>query len=155
MHKLKLYLDTTVLNFVFADDAPREMASTLMFFRQIDRFEVAISDIVLDEIERCPVLKRERLMALINQHDWEILELDQPAKNLAGQYLSAGVIPQKYRDDAYHIAIATVNDRDAILSWNFQHIVKMKTKREVVGINLLEGYKGIDIYTPMEVVDNV
>ncbi|MBF0387864.1 MAG: PIN domain nuclease [Candidatus Omnitrophica bacterium] len=153
MHKLKLYLDTTVLNFAFADDAPKEMEDTLKFFKQIDRFEVSISDIVLDEIERCPALKRGRLMEIITRHDWEILELDQAARKLAEHYLSAGVIPQKYRDDAYHIAIATVNDQDAILSWNFEHIVKMKTKREVVAINLLEGYRGIDIYTPKEVVD--
>jgi predicted nucleic acid-binding protein len=155
MHKLKLYLDTTVLNFAFADDAPKEMDATLKFFKQIERFEVSLSDVVLDEIERCPSLKRARLMELINSHDWNILELDQAARSLSGHYLSAGVIPQKYRDDAYHIAIATVNNQDAILSWNFQHIVKMKTKREVVAINLLEGYRGIDIYTPMEVVDDV
>jgi hypothetical protein len=48
-----------------------------------------------------------------------------------------------------------VNNLDAILSWNFQHIVKMKTKREVVAINLIEGYKPIDIYTPGEVVEDV
>ena len=154
MHKLRLYLDTTVLNFVFADDAPKEMDATLKFFQQISRFEVSVSDIVLDEVERCPAPKRARLMELISKHGCDVLELDQAARNLAGRYLSAGVIPQKYRDDAYHIAIATVNNQDAILSWNFQHIVKMKTKREVVAINLLEGYRALDIYTPMEVVDD-
>ena len=69
--------------------------------------------------------------------------------------ISERIIPVKHRDDTYHIATATVNNMDAILSWNFQHIVKMKTKREVVGINLIEGYKPIDIYTPGEVVDDV
>lgn len=94
-------------------------------------------------------------MELVSRHGFDVLELDQAARSLARHYLSAGVIPQKYRDDAYHIAIATVNNQDAILSWNFQHIVKMKTKREVVAINMLEGYRAIDIYTPMEVVDDV
>ena len=28
------------------------------------------------------------------------------------------------------------------------------TKREVVGVNILMGYKEIDIYSPMEVVEN-
>lgn len=155
MHKLKLYLDTTILNFAFADDAPKEMEDTLRFFKQIVRFEISISDIVLDEISRCPVLKRTEMMDLINRYEWDILELDQAAKGLAARYISEGIIPVKYRDDAYHIAIASVNNLDAILSWNFQHIVKMKTKREVVGINLIEGYKSIDIYTPGEVVEDV
>ncbi len=155
MNKLKLYLDTTVLNFAFAVDAPREMQDTLKFFKQIDRFDVGISDVVLDEIGRCSVLKREKLMALISRYEWDIVELNQTAKHLAERYLSTGIIPVKYKDDAYHIAIATVNNFDAILSWNFQHIVKMKTKKEVGGINMIEGYKAIDIYTPGEVVDDV
>ena len=58
-------------------------------------------------------------------------------------------------DDAHHIAIASVNGIDAILSWNFEHIVKLKTKREVVGINMFMGYGPIDIYSPLEVVENV
>ena len=155
MHKLKLYLDTTIFNFAFADDAPKETQETLKFFKQIGRFEISISDVVLDEVSRCPALKRERMMELLNRHEWNILELDQAAKDLAARYISEGIIPVKYRDDAYHIAIATVNNLDAILSWNFQHIVKMKTKREVVGINIIEGYKPIDIYTPGEVVEDV
>jgi hypothetical protein len=39
MHKLKLYLDTTILNFAFADDAPKEMEDTLKFLKQIDRLK--------------------------------------------------------------------------------------------------------------------
>lgn len=155
MHKLKLYLDTTVLNFAFADDAPKEMAATLKFFKQIERFEVSISEVVLREIARCPVQKREMLNELLGLYELDILEFDQASEELAERYIKSGIIPVKYRDDASHIAIATVNNLDAILSWNFQHIVKMKTKREVVGINLIEGYKSIDIYTPSEVVDDV
>jgi len=155
MHKLKLYLDTTILNFAFADDAPKEMEATLKFFKQIDRFDVSVSEVVLREIARCPVQKRERLNGLLNQHDFDILELNKAAEELAERYIQSGIIPVKYRDDASHIAIATVNNLDAILSWNFQHIVKMKTKREVVAVNMIEGYKPIDIYTPTEVVDDV
>ena len=94
-------------------------------------------------------------MEIINRYEWDILELNQAAKDLATRYILEGIIPVKYKDDAYHIAIASVNNLDAILSWNFQHIVKMKTKREVVGINLIKGYKSIDIYTPGEVVEDV
>ncbi|MEW5759123.1 MAG: hypothetical protein AB1755_06660 [Candidatus Omnitrophota bacterium] len=54
-----------------------------------------------------------------------------------------------------HIAVASVNNIDAIVSWNFKHIVKLKTKKEVTGINLLLGYKEIDIYSPWEVVNDV
>ena len=155
MHKLKLYLDTTILNFAFADDAPKEMEYTLKFFKQIDRFEVSISEIVLREISFCPSQRREQMNKLINQNDLNILEFNHEAQELSEKYIKSGIIPVKYRDDAIHIAIASVNNLDAILSWNFQHIVKMKTKREVVAINLIERYKSIDIYTPREVVEDV
>jgi hypothetical protein len=48
--------------------------------------------------------------------------------------------------------VASVNNVDAIISWNFKHIVKLKTKKEVLGINALMGYKEIEIYSPLEVI---
>ena len=76
-------------------------------------------------------------------------------QELAKEYIAQGIIPKRYENDALHIAVAAVHDLDVIISWNFEHIVKMKTKRQVNAINTLLGYKGIDIYTPREVVENV
>ena len=87
--------------------------------------------------------------------DFEELEITEEIKMLANKYIEQGIIPLKYEDDALHIAIASVNGLDIIVSWNFKHIVKAKTKREVAGINLLLGYKEIDIYSPWEVVNDV
>ena len=50
------------------------------------------------------------------------------------------------------IAVATVNDMDVVVSWNLEHIVKLKTRQAVNGINSLFGYKGIEISTPEEVL---
>ena len=57
-------------------------------------------------------------------------------------------MPQKYQDDALHIALATYNEADAAISWNFKHMVKLKTIRGVNGINKLLGYKELEILTP-------
>ena len=57
-------------------------------------------------------------------------------------------------DDALHIAVASVNNLDVIVNWNFTHIVKLKTRREVAVINTLMGYKPIEICSPQEVIDN-
>jgi hypothetical protein len=73
---------------------------------------------------------------------------------LADIYVSEKIIPQKYRTDGLHIAIATVNDLDMIISMNFQHIVKRKTILATGKINNLNGYRAIEIYSPMEVVEN-
>lgn len=58
-------------------------------------------------------------------------------------------IPSMYYDD-YHIAIATVNQMDFLVSWNFRHIVNVKTKQMVNLINLQNGYKTIEIIAPPE-----
>jgi hypothetical protein len=50
--------------------------------------------------------------------------------------------------------VATINDLDIIVSYNFQHIVKLKTIMGTESINLREGYKRIGIYSPTEVIEN-
>jgi hypothetical protein len=98
MHKLKLYLDMTILNFAFADDAPEDREDTLKFFKQIDRFEVSISEIVLREIALCPAPRREQMNLLLKRHDLNILEFNQEAQELGEKYIKSGVIPVKYRE---------------------------------------------------------
>lgn len=92
-----------------------------------------------------------RLNCRINDLQPVELEFDEECRELAMEYIRRGIIPKKYEDDAYHIAVATVGNLDAIISWNFEHIVKLKTKREITGTNLLLGYKELEIYSPLEV----
>lgn len=156
MKKLRLYLDTSVLNFVFADDSPHEKDVTLKLVAEAKegRHEVYISDIVITEVVDAPGEKAQLLISLIKELDAYELEFDDNCRMLANRYIEEGIIPSRYEDDAFHIAIATVYNMDAIISWNFKHIVKLKTKREVAGVNLLMGYREIEIYSPLEVVNN-
>ncbi|MCP4989321.1 MAG: type II toxin-antitoxin system VapC family toxin [Colwellia sp.] len=94
------------------------------------------------------------MIGLLNEVQPYELAFDSESYELAYEYIKRGIIPSKYEDDAFHIAVASVNNLDAIISWNFKHIVKLKTKKEVFGTNLLMGYKEIDIYSPMEVIEN-
>ena len=153
----KLYLDTSIINFAIStQQVEKEKRITLNLLNQIEqgKFEGYISDIVVLEIKRTLDEKRQR--ALLNeiqsrpslQNIWS----NKQAEILAEKYISEGIIPVRYRDDALHIAIATVNNLDVIVSWNFEHMVKTKTRREVQGVNTLMGYRFIDIATPTEVI---
>ena len=64
------------------------------------------------------------------------------------------IFPAKYRDDGLHIATATVHGIDGVVSWNLKHMVKLRTRREVKAVNIFEGYKEIEICTPMEVIES-
>ena len=70
---------------------------------------------------------------------------------MASAYVQAGLIPAKYFDDARHIAIASYFGLDAVLSWNFEHMVKFKTRKGVSSVNILNGYQSIEIISPLEV----
>ena len=155
MGKFKLYLETSVFNFAFAEDSPDEREVTLKLFDELNRYEAYISEVVIGEINRTPQEEKKRLLLeLINRYDFKELPFDESSKILASRYVREGIIPQKYKEDAFHIAIASVNNLDALISWNFAHIVKLKSKREGVGINLIMGYKEIELYSPWEVVGN-
>lgn len=149
---MKIYLETSVINFLFAEDAPEKMKITQEFFNIIEEYEVFISDIVLLEIEQAPEQKKASLSDVITKYKMKALESTEEAERLADNYIKEGIIPEKYYNDALHIAIATKYNMDAIISWNLTHIVKFKTKFNVKVINKRLNEKDVIICTPEEMV---
>ena len=149
---MKIYLETSVINFLFAEDAPEKMKITQEFFNLINEYEIFISDIVLLEIEQAPEQKRELLLDVINKYKMKALESTEDTEKLADIYVGEGIIPKKYYNDALHIAIATKYKMDAIVSWNLTHIVKFQTKFKVKHINEKFKEKDVIICTPEEMV---
>jgi hypothetical protein len=152
----KAYIETSVFNFVFADDAPDRQQDARQFFDEIrqGRYVPFTSDYVIRELARCSEPKRSAMVGLIDRHGIITLPLDAEAERLAAMYVADGIIPEKYVMDGVHIAIATVHDLDFIVSYNFKHIVKRKTVTMTEGVNLREGYKRVGIFSPTEVIDN-
>ena len=156
MKKLKLYIETSVWNFLFADDAPEKMKITKRFFRdeEIRRFDLFVSEIVLAEINDATDLKRGRLLKEIGKHNPEILYLNAEVDAIAGQYMKNGLLTEKHIDDIYHLAYATVNGMDILLSWNMRHIVKRRTQLIVELTNKALGYRKLEIWTPEELMED-
>ena len=156
MRTPKIYLETTLFNFYVDEDRGFAHADTVALFDEIaaGSFAAYTSVVVVEELAKAPPEKYEKMAKLLQQHNISILELNNEADRLADVYVAEGVIPLKYRNDGLHIAIATVNDLEMIISMNFQHIVKRKTILATGKINHLNGYRAIEIYSPMEVVGN-
>ena len=153
---LRVYLDTSIFNFVITiQDVPREKELTVKFLDDIQKgnFQGFISDLVIDEIKKAPQKKQEDLLKVVAQIPLESLPLSDEVKALADRYIEEKIIPEKESDDALHIAVASVYSLDAIVSWNFEHMVKFKTQREVQGINALMGYKIVQICSPWEMIE--
>jgi len=105
-------------------------------------------------LEGAPETKRDKMMGLITKYDIAVLAPTNETARLASLYIAEKIIPQKYRTDGLHIAVATVYDLDVIISMNFKHIVKRKTKIGTGSINILNNYRIVDICTPMEVIED-
>jgi predicted nucleic acid-binding protein len=146
--KLKLYLDTSVPNAYFDEKNTYRQGITKQFWLKLNGHRVYISDLVIREIKATGDTKlRKNLMELVK--DFELLSTrSENIRSLSEDYVSKEVIPVKYIEDAVHIAVATANALDVLISWNFEHIVKMKTKREVNAVNILLGYNPIEIIEP-------
>ena len=151
----RIYLETTIFNFPFAEDAPDLRAETIRLFKDIDagKFIPYTSEYVAQELDRTQnTEKRNKMKALITDYGIEVIPESEEAERLAGIYVEEGIIKAKYETDAIHIAVATITNLDFIISLNFQHIVKRKTIIETEIINAREGYRRVYIYTPMEVI---
>ena len=138
MRKLKLYLETSVWNFYYADDAPEKKEITIDFFNTIKRnyYKIYISNIVFDEIQKASEKKEELLSKLINEFQPEILEINTDILELAEQYIIEMALPKRAVDDSKHAAIASYYELDALISWNLKHLANFRRKQKINAINL-------------------
>ena len=146
----RVYLDTTVPSAYYDDRAPDRQRLTQEFWqgRRLE-MDAVISTITLLEIRNTPNEdKRQKMEALVR--NLTVLSFSNEADNLAQEYVRRGVFPKKYTSDANHVAIAVVHGIGYLASWNFRHLVKVNTRREVNLVNALEGYNPIEIVAPPE-----
>jgi hypothetical protein len=155
MKKTKIYLDTTIINFIYADDAPDYKNDTIAFFEKLVKpniVEVYISDVVLEEINKTQNIdKRNKLMEEVKKYDLQFVDIHPEALRLADIYLAEKIIPANKIEDARHIGISTVSEMDILLSWNFQHLANYSRRQKVRLVNLREHYfYPLEILSPLD-----
>jgi predicted nucleic acid-binding protein len=156
MKKPQLYLETSVWNFIFADDAPEKKEITLRFFDKIKKgeYEIFISDVVIEEIGRASNEKRSLILNVIKDYKPQKLIINEEVVELAKNYISEGILPQEKFEDSTHAAVATIFEMDALISWNLRHLANLKKMEMINGVNIKQGYyKRLELITPMEVSD--
>lgn len=155
MNKMKIYLDTSVISYLDQEDAPERMQETQEIWNLLkeNKYEIYISDVVIYEINKCGKRKREILLEYLDQIEYNIIEIDEDTVNLAEKFINFGFLKRKCYDDCRHIAAAILAGCDFIISWNFKHIVNVKTIRGIKVITTLEGYKDLMIYPPSALLE--
>jgi predicted nucleic acid-binding protein len=152
---MKIYLETSIFNYYFDTERDAHPA-TLQLFKEIKagKFEPYTSVYVIQELENTKGDKRTKMLNLIPQFNITIIPKNDDALYLANLYIINNIIPARYILDATHIALATVTNLDAIISLNFKHIMKKKTKIFTEYVNKSNNYRSIDFFSPMEVIEN-
>jgi hypothetical protein len=148
--KERIYIDTSVIG--GCEDEEFSPWSIKLFeeIRQGLRIAV-ISDLTLRELEKAPESVRQILSSL-QEANVENVFLTEEAESLAENYINEGVVTAGNVVDAQHIAIATVERVDVLVSWNFQQIVNLQRIHGFNSVNLKSGYPVLEIRSPREVV---
>ena len=148
---MRIYLDTSVLSAMFDARNPERLEITKEFFEQRAADQLVVSELTLAEITATPNSEIRKAMLEMAER-FETVQVAPDADRLAAKYIDAGAFVEAFSADAYHVAIAVVCGVDVILSWNFRHIVRWKTRDTVNMVNTREGYPHIEISSPGEML---
>ena len=152
--KPSVYIETSIVSYYTSRPsrdlitAARQQITHDWWEDSRQKFETYISLLVLQEAAEGDSLAAEkRLNALAGI---PVLELNEEAEMLAETLVRNGSIPEKYAEDALHIALATVNGIDFLLTWNLRHINNAQIKSQVIRIIERNGYECPGICSPDE-----
>jgi len=146
--KQRLYIDTSVFGGYFDEEFSDFTIPLFDRFRKAE-FTLLFSTVTEDELIPAPQNVKE-LVKNIKIINTEFLDTTDEAVDLATQYISEKVVGQTSFADCLHIAIATINRADYLISWNFKHIVNVDRIRGYNSINIKNGYKQLEIRSPRD-----
>ena len=144
-----VYADTSVYGGVF--DKEFDKASRRFFDAVRDgQFRIVVSAVIQDEIAKAPARVRA-LFDEMAQHA-QFAHITDIAETLQFAYLAAKIVPANAEPDALHVALATAEGCEMIISWNFKHIVNYRRIPLYNEINKRHGQPEIAIFSPLEVI---
>ena len=146
----RFYFDTSVFGGAFDKEFDED---TLQLFERVKLGKVicVFSDLTETELLNAPENVKEHFKKLPKQNIERVIVTDEIMK-LASKYVAEKVVGQTSLADCLHIALATINRADLLVSWNFKHIVNIERIRGYNSINIKNGYKQLDIRSPRELM---
>lgn len=152
MRKPRLYFDTSVFGGVFDIEFQRE---TELLFEMVKNGEIicVYSDLCEFELENAPEKVKTHFLSL-DKNQTEFIEITEEINQLAQEYINEKVVGETSIDDCRHIACATINKVDYLISWNFKHIVNVFRIRGYNAINIKNEQIQLDIRSPKDIITN-
>ncbi len=149
MRTLRVYTDTSVLGGCFDSEFAPWSNGLVDDFRQ-GRVRLVLSDVIAAELAGAPEAVRELHIDLL-ANGAEVVAVTNEPLALLDAYQAHGILGARFKNDMLHIALATVAEVDVLVSWNFQHIVRLEKIRLFNAVSAELGYRPILICSPREV----
>jgi predicted nucleic acid-binding protein len=148
--KQRFYIDTSVFGGFFDKEFEEE---TILLFEKVKLGQVVCvySNLTESELSGAPSKVRSYFEKL-NDDQKEKVQVTPDVLKLAETYIKEKVVGETSLDDCIHIAVATINKVDLLVSWNFKHIVNVYRIRGYNAVNLRLGYASLNIHSPKEIV---
>ncbi len=157
--KPKVYVETTVISYLTSHPsrdlrvAAHQQSTQDWWQDSRGAFELYASQLVIQEASRgdseAAKLRLEKLKEV------SFLDATHEALLLAEAIIRQNLIPQRVAEDAAHIAIATTNAMDYLLTWNLKHIANAVIRGKVEALCRAEGYEPPIICTPEELMEDI
>ena len=148
---MRIYIDTSVVGGFYDKEFDK---ATREFFKKVEKGKIVlvVSELLQAELLRAPEHVRNHLDKY-SKKQIQRIELTEEAKILADRYIAEQVVGKTSKADCQHIAIATINKVDVLVSWNFKHIVNLSRIRGYNSVNLKNNYTMLEIRTPKEILE--
>ncbi len=154
--KPKVYIETTVISYLTSRPsrdlrvAAYQQSTQEWWQDRRKAFALYASQLVVQEASRGD--SEAAKLRLKKLDEVKLLDATDEALQLAETMIEQNLIPETVAEDAAHIAIATVNAMDYLLTWNFKHIANAIIRGKVEALCRAEGYVPPIICTPEELI---
>ena len=150
---MRIYADTSVFGGCF-DPEFEIWSKKLIELFKIGKYKAVISEVSEFELKYAPNHIKQ-ILSYIGYKNLEIAKLSDEAKQLSEYYIKEKIVTKKSLADTQHIAVATVQQVDLLVSWNFKHIVNYDKIRLYNAVNLKYGFKVLEIRNPRDLTTEI
>jgi predicted nucleic acid-binding protein len=128
--KKSIYVETSVVGAYLDNGEPFRRDLTIRWWEhELADYVPYVSQLVVRELERTSEPRRSSYLNLIR--DLPQFEISEEVAILAEGYVSRGIFHRKYIGDALHVAVASVNKADMLVTWNFGYIANVHRQARV------------------------
>ena len=152
----KVYLETSIISYYAARPsrdlviaARQEITHEIWPVLQ-DNYELYISALVIQEASRGDMEAAKRRLHAISHIP--VLEITQNVQEVAQSLINENAVSPEFEEDALHIAVASINGMDFLLTWNFSHLNNAFKKAKIIKAIEKQGFIAPEICSPDEIL---